>query len=487
MTNEKKKNKMVQEMEFSKEPAMNDIASELFSSRIIKDLEKSNIVPVDITVDIKAKLTKEAEKLNAMVEDIVSQKMVSVAESKPKKSAKQVDNAIKESVSKKSDDVTELRNLLTTLKEQDDEEEPDVEEPDEEEPVVVASTVDTPVDDGNDVVQSVVSVEEPADASDVDVYEDNDIDILMSIISEFLDKIVSLEEPQEEPVGEPEEVEPEQETEPEVEPEMELEPEAGSEDEFDLEKTLSTIEHFMHQVEAAKTSVDKAMEKISKNFEDPDAEKKKDMEKTTEAEDADLDAVLKDIDKLEDVSDEMPEEAKCKKKEADKKAETPEKQTESYVPLPVAVNATWSPVNSSKRILEAAVKTDTVDFELIKQAHLYVEPGKENDVDAYQYPIADIIDGKLYAIPGAIKTLTDVFANDATLKALKVNENVVKEVRQKLEKYLEQLGMLIPWKEAESQEGNLKFRESSGLLSIYSTYEEFDPAMVLRKLANDNK
>jgi len=478
MTNEKKKNKMVQEMEFSKEPAMNDIASELFSSRIIKDLEKSNIVPVDITVDIKAKLTKEAEKLNAMVEDIVSQKMVSVAESKPKKSAKQVDNAIKESVSKKSDDVTELRNLLTALKEQED----------EEEPVVVASTVDTPVDDGNDVVQSVVSVEEPADMSDV--YGDNGTDVLMSIISEFLDNIVSLEEPQEEPVEEPEEVEPEQETEPEVD----LEPEVGSEDEFDLDKTLSTVEHFIYQVEAAKTSVDKAMDKVSKNFEDPDAEKKKDMVKTTEAEDSDLDAILRDIDKLEDVSDEMPEEAKCKKKEAevnkkapDKEAETPEKQTESYVPLPIAVNATWSPVNSSKRILEAAVKTDTVNFELIKQAHLYVEPGKENDIDAYQYPIADIIDGKLYAIPGAIKTLTDVFANDATLKALKVNENVVKEVRQKLEKYLEQLGMLIPWKEAESQEGNLKFRESSGLLSIYSTYEEFDPAMVLRKLANDNK
>jgi len=474
MTNEKKKNKMVQEMEFSKEPAMNDIASELFSSRIIKDLEKSNIVPVDITADLKTKLTKEAEKLNAMVEDIISQKMVSVAESKLKKSAKQVDSVIKESVSKKSDDVTELRNLLTALKEQED----------EEEPVVVASTVDTPVDDGNDVVQSVVSVEEPADASD--------IDILMSIISEFLDNIVSLEEPQEEPVEEPEEVEPEQETEPEAE----LEPEAGSEDEFDLDKTLSAVEHFINQVEAAKTSVDKAMEKVAKNFEDPDAEMKKDkdMVKTTEAEDADLDAVLRDIDKLEDVSDEMPEEAKCKKKEAevnkkapDKEAETPEKQTESYVPLPIAVNATWSPVNSSKRILEAAVKTDTVNFELIKQAHLYVEPGKENDIDAYQYPIADIIDGKLYAIPGAIKTLTDVFANDATLKALKVDENVVKEVRQKLEKYLEQLGMLIPWKEAESQEGNLKFRESSGLLSIYSTYEEFDPAMVLRKLANDNK
>ncbi len=477
MTNEKKKNKMVQEMEFSKEPAMNDIASELFSSRIIKDLEKSNIVPVDITVDIKAKLTKEAEKLNAMVEDIVSQKMVSVAESKPKKSAKQVDNAIKESVSKKSDDVTELRNLLTALKEQED----------EEEPVVVASTIDTPADDDN-VVQSVVSVEEPADMSDV--YGDNGTDVLMSIISEFLDNIVSLEEPQEEPVEEPEEVEPEQETEPEVD----LEPEVGSEDEFDLDKTLSTVEHFIYQVEAAKTSVDKAMDKVSKNFEDPDAEKKKDMVKTTEAEDSDLDAILRDIDKLEDVSDEMPEEAKCKKKEAevnkkapDKEAETPEKQTESYVPLPIAVNATWSPVNSSKRILEAAVKTDTVNFELIKQAHLYVEPGKENDIDAYQYPIADIIDGKLYAIPGAIKTLTDVFANDATLKALKVNENVVKEVRQKLEKYLEQLGMLIPWKEAESQEGNLKFRESSGLLSIYSTYEEFDPAMVLRKLANDNK
>jgi len=190
--------------------------------------------------------------------------------------------------------------------------------------------------------------------------------------------------------------------------------------------------------------------------------------------------LLKDIDNVEE-KDETPE--KSEDSDDNKKVDA---KSESYVPLPIAINATWSPVNSSKRIMENAVKTDTIDFDILKQAYLYVEPGKENDVDAYQYPIADIIDGKLFAIPGAIKTLTDIFANDGTLKALKVNDAIVKEVRSKLEKYLEQMSVPVPWKEdSESQSGNIKFKESSGLLSIYSAYEEFDPAMVLRKFVED--
>ena len=486
MATEKKKNKNVQEVEFSKEPAMNSVASDLFSNRIIKDLEKANIVPVDITPDLEKKLKNEAEKLNNMVEKIISDKKVAYVDKqltpKLKENARIIDSIInkyskedqlaenariidsiidKYSKDNQLDTFEEFYSKIMSINEQDDE------------PVDVVSTAEVPdVDDDEDVVQTVVSVEEPVD----------DENPLMEIIGEFLEKLFKLDEEEPEavePMEEPEEVEPEQ--------DVELEPASDSDEEFDVDQVISTVETFIRKIEEA-TPVDKAKEKVAKNFEDPDAEPddkdNKNVKKTTEAEDTDidtdLDMLLKDIENMEE-KDETPE--KSEDSDDNKKVDA---KSESYVPLPIAINATWSPVNSSKRIMENAVKTDTIDFDILKQAYLYVEPGKENDVDAYQYPIADIIDGKLFAIPGAIKTLTDIFANDGTLKALKVNDAIVKEVRSKLEKYLEQMSVPVPWKEdSESQSGNIKFKESSGLLSIYSAYEEFDPAMVLRKFVED--
>ena len=465
MATEKKKNKNVQEVEFSKEPAMNNVASDLLSKRAINDPAQKDVVPTDITADLEKKIMDVAKQLDVAIKEVISSKNNGVLDEDEQKKIEELCKSI----------------LTNTLKEQDEaEDETDNKDDDGKEPVVepvdVVSTAEVPdVDDNEDVVQAVVSVEEPVD-------EDDDANPLMAIIGEFLEKLFKLDEEEPEavePMEEPEEVEPEQ--------DVELEPASDSDEEFDVDQVISTVETFIRKIEEA-TPVDKAKEKVAKNFEDPDAEPddkdNKNVKKTTEAEDTDidtdLDMLLKDID---DIEAETPEEAKCKAFKNNKKANA---KSESYVPLPIAINATWSPVNSSKRIMENAVKTDGIDFDILKQAYLYVEPGKENDIDAYQYPIADIIDGKLFAIPGAIKTLTDIFANDGTLKALKVNDAVVKEVRSKLEKYLEQMSVPVPWKEdSESQSGNIKFKESSGLLSIYSAYEEFDPAMVLRKFVED--
>jgi len=465
MATEKKKNKNVQEVEFSKEPAMNNVASDLLGKRAINDPAQKDVVPTDITADLEKKIMDVAKQLDVAIKEVISSKNNGVLDEDEQKKIEELCKSI----------------LTNTLKEQDEaEDETDNKDDDGKEPVVepvdVVSTAEVPdVDDNEDVVQAVVSVEEPVD-------EDDDANPLMAIIGEFLEKLFKLDEEEPEavePMEEPEEIEPEQ--------DVELEPASDSEEEFDVDQVISTVETFIRKIEEA-TPVDKAKEKVAKNFEDPDAEPddkdNKNVKKTTEAEDTDidtdLDMLLKDID---DIEAETPEEAKCKAFKNNKKANA---KSESYVPLPIAINATWSPVNSSKRIMENAVKTDGIDFDILKQAYLYVEPGKENDIDAYQYPIADIIDGKLFAIPGAIKTLTDIFANDGTLKALKVNDAVVKEVRSKLEKYLEQMSVPVPWKEdSESQSGNIKFKESSGLLSIYSAYEEFDPAMVLRKFVED--
>ncbi|HRT03613.1 MAG TPA: hypothetical protein P5513_06700 [Candidatus Diapherotrites archaeon] len=466
MATEKKKNKNVQEVEFSKEPAMNNVASDLLGKRAINDPAQKDVVPTDITADLEKKIMDVAKQLDVAIKEVISSKNNGVLDEDEQKKIEELCKSI----------------LTNTLKEQDEaEDETDNKDDDGKEPVVepvdVVSTAEVPdVDDNEDVVQAVVSVEEPVD-------EDDDANPLMAIIGEFLEKLFKLDEEEPEavePMEEPEEIEPEQ--------DVELEPASDSEEEFDVDQVISTVETFIRKIEEA-TPVDKAKEKVAKNFEDPDAESddkddknNKDVKKTTEAEtdDADLDMLLKDIDNVEE-KDETPE--KSEDSDDNKKVDA---KSESYVPLPIAINATWSPVNSSKRIMENAVKTDGIDFDILKQAYLYVEPGKENDIDAYQYPIADIIDGKLFAIPGAIKTLTDIFANDGTLKALKVNDAVVKEVRSKLEKYLEQMSVPVPWKEdSESQSGNIKFKESSGLLSIYSAYEEFDPAMVLRKFVED--
>lgn len=199
-----------------------------------------------------------------------------------------------------------------------------------------------------------------------------------------------------------------------------------------------------------------------------------------------LDKMIKEESQMDQAKKNV--EDKFKDPDADEKEEKKEKSESEIDILPIAENASWSAVAANKRVLETAIREDTtINFDILSKAYLYVEKGHENDIDAYQYQIADVINGKLYAIPKAIQKLTDLFSNNLTLKSLRVKEEVINEVRSKLEKYLEKMGEEIPWN-SDEENGNIRFQEANGLLSIYTAYEQFDPFKVISKLQeNEDK
>lgn len=391
----------------------------------------------------------------------------------------------------------------------DDEEEPEEEAPVEEsekvddEDIEVVATGDDEIEvntGDEDKTQVVVTIDMPADV------DPDDVEAVVDVADE---------EPAEEPVEEPAEEPAEEEVEEPAEEEKEIEePEEPEDDELseclenfikgdskkqdiiesicktlfdekplkkdlvealdkyvdgwlnkgeetdDITHIIESFVNYLDSMPGETEELKKAKEKVEDLFKDPEAKKE-----------------VKEEEEPEEKEDEAP-------KEEEEKVET----KEGFVPLPIADNATWSAIRANKRVLEHVVKEDTtIDYVALKQAYLYVEEGCENDVDAYQYQIADVINGKLYAIPTAIRKMSELFANDMTLKSLRVKENVIKEVRAKLEKYLEAMGEEIPWSN-DPDGGTLRFQESNGLLSIYTAYNQFDPSTIISKLQeSENK
>lgn len=220
-----------------------------------------------------------------------------------------------------------------------------------------------------------------------------------------------------------------------------------------------------------------ALDNYIKHLDNVIKEEVKEKEKKTKDKETQMEKAKKNVeDKFK-----APDSEKSKEKKEDTLKENVQSKSEFEL-LPIAENASWSPVLANKRVIENVTKEDTTfDFDMLKKAYLYVEEGHENDVDAYQYQIADVINGQLFAIPKAIHKMSELFANDLTLRSLRVKEEVINEVRSKLEKYLEKMGEEIPWN-SNNEGGSIKFQEANGLLSIYTAYEQFDPSKIISKL-----
>jgi hypothetical protein len=345
----------------------------------------------------------------------------------------------------------------------DDEFEPDVpmeDMPDTEEPDVVDDEEDSDVEidateeadkkpDDADLELPEINDDEPEDNEDEPLDEPDDLEFdddekeLMDSLNKFVQNMLAEEKSEDDEACDDDKDKKKDDKDKKTETSDEL-ADKVLEDEYNDD----IIENTIKQIDAmiAETQMDDAKKNVEKVFEDPD------------------------------------EKAKNKKEEV-KESDEPREEL-----LPIAENATWSAIAASKRVYQLAAKEDTtIDFDVLKEAHLYVDEGSEQDIDAYRYQIADCINGKLYAIPGAIKKLTDLFSNDITLRSLHVSEDVVKDVREKLGKYLEAMGEEIPWNETSEDGATVRFQEANGLLSIYSAFQDFDPSAIFTKLQENEK
>lgn len=149
--------------------------------------------------------------------------------------------------------------------------------------------------------------------------------------------------------------------------------------------------------------------------------------------------------------------------------------------LPIAENAKFVGYKANKNIMESAQKPDTsYNINLLKQTHLYyINEGKLST--DYRYPIADVIDGTVYAVPDALNKMVEMFNNPIMVK--KIGKNVVKVVRARLTAYLEAMGKKAPW--GTNKKSNIVITEAGMLLTVCHKRESHNPSKILKKIRED--
>lgn len=149
--------------------------------------------------------------------------------------------------------------------------------------------------------------------------------------------------------------------------------------------------------------------------------------------------------------------------------------------LPLAdLERPWDADAAEARVRKWASKDgsgdlEKVDWEKYRRAFLWYDSEKPENVTSYKLPIADVIDGRLYAVPRAI------FAAAAALQGARGGVNVPRDdiprLRNHLAKYYKKMGRTPPWETSEvDMEGLKKLCETLGI----ALPEGVDPMEALR-------
>lgn len=190
----------------------------------------------------------------------------------------------------------------------------------------------------------------------------------------------------------------------------------------------------------------------------------------------DTDIAAEDEDVI--VVDDEVEDAELEEEDEEKLEEALKKINKKL--LPIAENAKHNAFQANKNIVESAQQADTsYNITTLKQTHLYYMNEGKHVMD-YRYPIADVIDGTVYAIPEAIVKMTEMFSNPSMVK--KIGAPIVKIARARLTPYLEAMGKTVPWKNKKS---NLVITEKGMLLTVCHKREAHDPSAILKRIRED--
>jgi len=118
--------------------------------------------------------------------------------------------------------------------------------------------------------------------------------------------------------------------------------------------------------------------------------------------------------------------------------------------LPLADEGRRWDVNAArKRIIKfcGGPDKDNMDWAKFRKYHLWYDAKAPENITSYKFLIADVIDGKVYAIPRAI------YASAAILQGARGGTNIPEDEQEKmkahLEKYYKKLGKEPPWKRKE--------------------------------------
>ena len=125
-----------------------------------------------------------------------------------------------------------------------------------------------------------------------------------------------------------------------------------------------------------------------------------------------------------------------------------------------------------KRFQDLATSNDEVNFVKFRRAFVCLDPSKPEDPDSYQLPIADVIDGKLVAVPKGILSAA------AALCGTSIPEPQKSKARSHLAKYYPQMrsqfdddSIMPPWEKSSNLDG-LLYLAQYGLVTESSQIDD---------------
>lgn len=114
--------------------------------------------------------------------------------------------------------------------------------------------------------------------------------------------------------------------------------------------------------------------------------------------------------------------------------------------LPLAErNRAWDSHRAEKRIFEWADWENNPSFVQTQRGFLVCDRDALENMTAYKLPFADVIDGRLKAVPRGIFAVAHML--QGARHKIDLPDEVIEEIRKSIESYYRKMGLDAPWKE----------------------------------------
>lgn len=146
-----------------------------------------------------------------------------------------------------------------------------------------------------------------------------------------------------------------------------------------------------------------------------------------------------------------------------------------YQDLPLAdENTPWDGSNARKNVAkwqssDGSGDKDKIDWSKYRKAFLWYSADKPDSMSEYKFPIADVINGKLKAVPKGIMTAAQIL--QGAMGGTDIPEEDQKKMKTHLEKYYEKMGKKAPWQKEDSN-GGIDMDELNALIEKVKQLED---------------
>lgn len=111
--------------------------------------------------------------------------------------------------------------------------------------------------------------------------------------------------------------------------------------------------------------------------------------------------------------------------------------------LALAEDQDWDGDNAADQVFEWAGWPDDEDPDKAKRGFFVMKDDEDTEKESYKLPFAVVIDGELKAVPAGVEAVANVL--EGGRGGVDLPDDVVSDVRAKVESYYEKMGKEAPW------------------------------------------